>query len=63
MGGSFADVYTDAVQAIIMAITRVIVFISGIVIFGNGSIRKGIYKHYGELSSQDLNLVMGPSCV
>lgn len=57
VGGSYADVYTDAVQAVIMAITGVIVFISGIVIFGDGSITKAFTKITENLASQDLNLV------
>lgn len=56
-GGSYADVYTDAVQAIIMAITGVIVFVSGIVIFGNGSITKAFTNITENLASQDINLV------
>lgn len=35
-GGSFADIYTDAVQAVLMALTGVLVFISGFWVFGSG---------------------------
>lgn len=56
-GGSYADVYTDAVQAIIMVITGVIVFISGIFIFGDGSITKAFQKITENLAAQDGNLV------
>lgn len=56
-GGSYADVYTDAVQAIIMVITGVIVFISGIFIFGDGSMTKAFQKITENLAAQDGNLV------
>ncbi|GGB43769.1 sodium:pantothenate symporter [Virgibacillus dakarensis] len=57
VGGSYADVYTDAVQAIIMAITGIVVFVSGIMIFGDGSITKAFTNITAKLASQDLNLV------
>src|SRR5699024_1518690 len=38
VGGSYADVYTDAIQAVLMIFVAVIVFVSGIIIFGGGNI-------------------------
>lgn len=35
-GGSFADIYTDAFQAILMAIMGILVFISGLWVIGGG---------------------------
>jgi len=57
VGGTFADVYTDAVQAIIMAITGVFVFISGIMIFGDGSINSAFRNVSNNLKQQDGNLI------
>ncbi len=37
-GGAFADIYTDAVQAVMMAIAGLAIFISGIIIFWEGSV-------------------------
>src|SRR5690606_18344682 len=37
-GGSYADVYTDAAQAILMVAAGIFVFVSGIIFFGNGNI-------------------------
>lgn len=56
-GGSYADVYTDAVQAVIMAVVGIIVFVSGIFIFGNGSVTDTFNNITESLSSQDNNLV------
>ncbi|MBN8201426.1 sodium:solute symporter family protein [Bacillus sp. NTK034] len=56
-GGSYADVYTDAAQAVVMALTGVMVFISGIVIFGDGSVTKAFTYITENLSNQDPNLV------
>jgi Na+/proline symporter len=57
VGGSYADVYTDAAQAIIMVITGVIIFVSGIIYFGDGSITKAFTHITENLASQDENLV------
>lgn len=43
-GGALADIYTDAVQVILMAIAGIIVFVSGIVIFGT----VGLQQHFPE---------------
>src|SRR5690625_197749 len=40
-GGAFADVYTDAVQAVLMAIAGTFIFISGIVLFRSEERRVG----------------------
>lgn len=57
VGGSYADVYTDAVQAIMMAVTGVIVFVSGIYFFGDGSITS-TFKHVANnLANQDQKLL------
>src|SRR5699024_10521053 len=57
VGGTFADVYTDAVQAVIMAITGVFVFISGIMIFGDGNINSAFRNVSNNLKQQDGNLI------
>ena len=56
-GGSYADVYTDAAQAVVMVLAGVIVFVSGIWIFGNGSINAAFTHITENLASQDANLV------
>ncbi|ASK61215.1 sodium:pantothenate symporter [Virgibacillus phasianinus] len=56
-GGAFADIYTDAVQAVMMAIAGVFVFVSGIVIFWKGSITATFTGITKSLASQDMNLV------
>ncbi|WP_240374414.1 sodium:solute symporter family protein [Bacillus piscicola] len=55
-GGAFADVYTDAVQAVMMAVAGTAVFISGIVVFWDGSITATFSQITTNLSSQDINL-------
>lgn len=57
VGGSYADVYTDAAQAILMIITGVIVFVSGIIFFGNGNINTAFNNITENLASQDENLL------
>ena len=56
-GGTFADIYTDAAQAIIMVIAGVAVFVSGIFIFGDGSLTQAFTNIANNLASQDENLV------
>lgn len=56
-GGAFADVYTDAVQAVLMAIAGTFVFISGIVVFWDGSIFATFSRIAADLASQDINLI------
>src|SRR5690625_1392389 len=56
-GGTFADIYTDAAQAIIMVIAGIAVFASGIFIFGDGSLTKAFTNIANNLASQDINLV------
>ncbi|SFE53441.1 sodium:solute symporter family protein [Alteribacillus iranensis] len=55
-GGAFADVYTDAVQAVLMAIAGTAVFVSGIIIFWDGSITATFSGITSNLASQDGNL-------
>src|SRR5699024_6809596 len=57
VGGSYADVYTDAVQAIMMAVTGVIVFIFGVIFFGDGSITSTFKNISENLAAQDGKLV------
>ncbi len=57
VGGAFADIYTDAVQAVMMAIAGLAIFISGIVIFWDGGITATFTSIAGSLSAQDWNLV------
>lgn len=57
VGGSYADVYTDAIQAVLMVIVAVIVFISGIVIFGDGNIHTAFTNISENLKAQDGNLL------
>lgn len=56
-GGTFADIYTDAAQAVIMVIAGIAVFISGIFIFGDGSLTQAFTNITDNLASQDANLV------
>src|SRR5690625_5185052 len=57
VGGSYADVYTDAIQAVMMIVVAVIVFISGIVIFGDGSITTAFTNITENFKAQDGNLL------
>lgn len=57
VGGSYADVYTDAIQAMLMIIVAVIVFISGIVIFGDGNINAAFSNITENFKEQDGNLL------
>lgn len=57
VGGSFADVYTDAAQAIVMVAVGVIVFVSGIIIFGDGNINTAFTNITENLANQDEKLV------
>lgn len=57
LGGSYADVYTDAIQAVLMIIVGVVVFISGIVFFGNGNINLAFTNITENLAAQDGNLI------
>ncbi|MRG84818.1 sodium:solute symporter family protein [Salinibacillus xinjiangensis] len=57
VGGSYADVYTDAVQAVLMVITGVVVFISGIIFFGDGNINTAFTNISENLASQDEKLL------
>lgn len=56
-GGALADIYTDAAQAITMCIAGVVIFISGIFIFGDGSITQAFTNITNNLAAQDENLV------
>ncbi|MCA1057106.1 sodium:pantothenate symporter [Rossellomorea aquimaris] len=56
-GGAFADIYTDAVQAVMMAAAGVFIFISGIVVFWKGSISSTFNDISGKLAAQDGNLI------
>ncbi|MCD2137983.1 sodium:solute symporter family protein [Salinicoccus halitifaciens] len=56
-GGALADIYTDAVQAFIMAIAGIGIFISGIVIFWKGGISDTFAGISHELAAQNENLV------
>lgn len=56
-GGTLADIYTDALQAILMCFAGIIVFISGIYLFGDGSLTKAFTNITENLASQDKNLV------
>ncbi|HEY4600258.1 MAG TPA: sodium:pantothenate symporter [Cerasibacillus sp.] len=57
VGGSYADVYTDAVQAVMMAVTGLIVFVSGIIFFGDGSITSTLKNVSDNLAQQDGKLL------
>ncbi|SES77554.1 sodium/proline symporter [Salinibacillus kushneri] len=56
-GGAFADIYTDAVQAVMMAIAGLFVFVSGIVIFWEGSISATFTGITNDLTNQSVHLV------
>ncbi|WP_373893624.1 sodium:solute symporter family protein [Virgibacillus natechei] len=56
-GGAFADVYTDAVQAVMMAIAGIFVFVSGIIIFWDGGITATFSGITQNLATQESNLV------
>lgn len=56
-GGALADIYTDAVQVILMAIAGIAVFISGIILFWNGGITATFAGIVENLAVQDGNLV------
>ena len=57
VGGALADIYTDAIQVIIMAIAGVVVFVSGVVIFWKGSITSTFSGIVHNLGNQNENLV------
>jgi len=57
VGGSYADVYTDAIQAVLMIFVAVIVFVSGIIIFGGGNINTAFMNINENLKAQDSNLI------
>ncbi|MBU5266946.1 sodium:solute symporter family transporter [Virgibacillus proomii] len=56
-GGALADIYTDAVQAVMMAFGGIAIFISGIVLFWQGSITNTFLGITENLASQNKNLV------
>ncbi|WP_240375626.1 sodium:solute symporter family protein [Bacillus piscicola] len=56
-GGALADIYTDAVQAVMMAVAGVVIFVSGIVVFWEGSVTKTFAGVVDGHSSQNENLV------
>ncbi|HLR67064.1 MAG TPA: sodium:pantothenate symporter, partial [Virgibacillus sp.] len=56
-GGSYADVYTDAAQALLMIVTGIFVFASGIYFFGNGNINTAFTNITENLAAQDGALV------
>ncbi|SFE90159.1 sodium:solute symporter family protein [Alteribacillus iranensis] len=56
-GGAFADIYTDAVQAVMMAVAGVAIFVSGIVIFWDGGLSGTFTGIVDNLSDQNGNLV------
>ncbi|HWO74811.1 MAG TPA: sodium:pantothenate symporter [Bacillus sp. (in: firmicutes)] len=55
-GGTLADVYTDAVQVVLMAIAGIFVFVSGIVLFWEGSITNTFAAITAKLNAQDPHL-------
>lgn len=55
-GGSFADIYTDAVQAVLMAVMGVVVFISALWVF-DGGFTGAFTEIDAVLSEKDPNLV------
>lgn len=57
LGGSYADVFTDAIQAVLMTVVGVIVFISGIYFFGDGNINTAFTNITENLAGQDGNLI------
>ncbi|HLR04045.1 MAG TPA: sodium:pantothenate symporter [Virgibacillus sp.] len=56
-GGSYADVYTDAVQALLMIVAGIFVFITGIYVFGSGNINTAFANISDNLAQQDGKLV------
>ncbi|GAA0486199.1 sodium/pantothenate symporter [Salinibacillus aidingensis] len=56
-GGAFADIYTDAVQAVMMAIAGLFIVVSGIVIFWEGSISATFTGITNDLANQSGHLV------
>jgi sodium/pantothenate symporter len=56
-GGAYADIYTDAVQAVMMAVAGVFIFISGVVVFWKGSVTSTFEGISGKLAGQDANLI------
>ncbi|MFC4560220.1 sodium:solute symporter [Virgibacillus kekensis] len=56
-GGAFADIYTDAVQAVMMAIAGTFVFVSGIIVFWDGSITATFTDITQKLAERDTNLI------
>ncbi|WP_077328555.1 sodium:solute symporter family transporter [Virgibacillus siamensis] len=56
-GGAFADIYTDAVQAILMAGAGLFIFISGLVVFWKGDISATASGITNNLAAQDSSLV------
>ncbi|TVT27370.1 sodium:pantothenate symporter [Salinicoccus cyprini] len=56
-GGALADIYTDAIQAVLMAVTALIIFISGLVIFWQGSLSGTFAGISADLAAQNENLV------
>src|SRR5699024_9048405 len=57
VGGSYADVYTDAVQALLMVVNGIFVFVSGIYFFVNGNINTAFTNITENLAGQDGALV------
>ncbi|WP_033828758.1 sodium:solute symporter family protein [Bacillus andreraoultii] len=57
IGGTLADVYTDAVQVFLMAIAGLIIFISGIVLFWEGSVTATFQEITAKLASQNQSYV------
>lgn len=57
VGGSYADVYTDGVQAVMMAATGVIVFLSGLYFFGDWSFTKTMETIVDSFREQDGKLL------
>lgn len=56
-GGTYADVYTDVFQVILMVAASILIFVSGIYFFGNGSFTNAFSNIASNLASQDVNLV------
>lgn len=56
-GATYADVYTDAIQAILMAIMGIIVFVSGFIIVGDGNPIGTFVLIGNEMEAIDPNLV------
>lgn len=57
VGGALADIYTDAIQVILMAIAGLIVFVSGIVYFWRGGVTATFQGITENLAAQDPELV------